>query len=242
MLFGHHTVDELMDLVRAKDSDMAELAKQRAGAPQVAQIDPSWDHDYATLKGRYDAAHKLVDNAIAAAHYNLTTPNGLIPAESEYQALLHAISPTPNTVTQDSLSGLSGRLAKIGVRGTPGYQTPQPQAWDALTASNQAVHAIQDTARAAVEGTAEAMKDSVRGGVWAAGKLANAPLQGAAEAFHVPIWVFLLLGGVGGGIGLYLLFRGVKAAAPAALRVAEVAAPGGTAIKALRAVNAGLGT
>jgi hypothetical protein len=240
MLFGHHTVDELIDLVAGKSDDVAMLAQLRASHPQITSIDPAWDTDYAKMKSRWDSAKKAADALIQSSKYNITTPNSLIPAEDAYQGVLHALSPVPNTVTPGSFADLSARLGKTGARPPVGWQVTQPKT-DPLRDANAAVHTIQDVAKAPFEGAADMIRDAAEGGVKIAGKIIKAPADGAAKALGIPIWAVVLLGLGGGALIFYLLYRGVRAAAPVALRVAEVATPQGRAITAIRAVNAGLG-
>ncbi len=236
MIFGHHTLDELIDIVAAKNDDMGMLAELRASHPQITSVDPKWDADYATLKGRYDAAHKIAKGMVEGFRFS-PTPNSLIPAEDAYQGILRAVSPIPNTVTPGSLADLSVRLGKVGARPPPGWQVTQPKA-DALRDLNVAAHTIQDVAKAPFEGAAGMLHDIAEGTVKEGGKIAKAPFKGVGEAVGLPWWVIALFG-LG---GVYLLYRGVRAAAPAALRVAEVVTPQGRALTAVRAVSAALGT
>ena len=240
-LFEHHTTDELIDLVNAKDGDLTVLAGMRASHPQIAASDPSWDADYARLRSRWDPAKKMADAMIQIARVNITTPNSLLPAEDAYQGIVRAISPVANTITPDSLAGLTGRMMKIGARPPEGYQTPQPKS-DGLRSANAAVKTIQDVARAPFEGLAQAAHDAAEGGTKAAGKIAAAIPKGIGDgigdAMGVPWWVVAIVVLGGTGVVLYLLYR----AAPMALRVAEVATPQGRVVGALRAANAAMGT
>lgn len=241
MLFGHHTTDELNDIVAAKDAEVAMLAQLRASHPQIASADPSWDHDYAGFKARWEPARKTAEIAIQTAKYNLTVPDSLIPAEDAYQGILRAVWPVPNTVTPGSLGDLSQRLAKVGGRPPQGWQVPQPKS-DGLRSANAAVKTIQDVAAAPFEGLADMTRDAARGSVHAVGKLAKAPAEGVGQALGIPWWAVMILGAGGAGVLVYLLYRGARAAAPVALRVAEVATPQGRAVGVLRAASAALGS
>lgn len=130
MIAGQHTVAELRELLAAKDFDIAavqDVANAALGPWHTTNPGEAtaWGIDWAKLLARYGIAKGDAELAIAAAAIAVLTPDNLIPAESPWRAVLHALTPTPGVLTPDSFQGLVMRLQ--GWLGHPLDFTGQPQ-------------------------------------------------------------------------------------------------------------------
>src|SRR5215471_20284645 len=153
------TVAELKDLVAAKDYTISQLGKARDafqwGDPAAAS---DWDSDFTALKVRYALARAMADAAFGRAALMLTTPNALIPAPLEWDAIIKAIRQNPDTQTKGDLQDLSDRLNAAGQK-VDYSNTPQPKkGQDAdLNVYKQADTVIKKGEDAAKKGTKKAL-------------------------------------------------------------------------------------
>lgn len=133
-ILGQNTVDELRDLVAAKDYTIAQIDKAYAPFASAwrardASAAEAWEADFAALRRRYAAAKVLAAEAFTRAQFTVGVRDSLIPASVEYDAILKAIRKDPNVQSRGDLQDLSDRLAAQGVR-IDYAKTPQPKAVD----------------------------------------------------------------------------------------------------------------
>lgn len=123
-IFGAYTVAELVDLLKAKDYQFAQVQKaidDRHGVP----VDSSFAADWETLKSRYATAKNIANATIAVA--NVTPgPNNLITADSQYRGVLTALKRNPDGQYQKGdMDDLVTRL-KLAGNVVDESHTPQP--------------------------------------------------------------------------------------------------------------------
>jgi len=247
---GSYSIAEGKDLLAAKDKDMAELARQ--SPPMLAawrQKDAAgagaWDRDYASLKSRYAKARDTLSSAISKAKF-IPVPDNLITADwadSAYKGLLTAINPswTAHKNAPGSIGDLMVRLGQGSKMVMEKYDVPQPSA-----SSDASLQVLQHTP--AVEKVIDPGIDAARRAAQAIQDELKREKERAEHAFDLMKWFYdhpMLTTAIAaslGVVGIYVLYRITAAAAPVALRIAEVATPQGKALTAIRAVNAGLGS
>lgn len=176
-ILGQHTVNEIQDLLAAKDYTIKQIKTARdtmVWTDPVAAAD--WDKDFAALNKRYDAA-ALRARAVIISTY--ATSGGAVPAEGTYQDVLSALSKIPGTTQKGDLQDLSNRLKEAGAA-QDFSQMPQPKATDADLAGFKAA----DT--------------TIKAGESAAGKAA--PIFGAGVALATVVGII----GLGVAAKIYL--------------------------------------
>jgi hypothetical protein len=164
-LFGKHTVDELQDLLTARDHANDEVAKARAAHPNVAAIDPTWDRDWGAFMARYKPAQRAAVIKVSENAFGLT-PNSLIVAETEYQGILDALSKVHTVdgaahISPGDFSDLQMRLSKMGV--PVQYTMPQPKALDV----DLLKYNIAETSVKAVQAGGGQFREAVKAGLGA---------------------------------------------------------------------------
>lgn len=210
-ILGKHTIDELKDLINAKDDEFSNLDQVsathlpswNAASPAAAQ---AWKSDYAKLKSDYAAARAAAQEAIAKAGgkgalFQLTPDAINTTADVPYKLILSAINPRYNLhdASTDRLMQLRGRLAAAGAMMTQ-YAVRQPIYTQELgTMFTRAT-------------------DPITQGIEAAAHAARKPIGDAFDFAKYTIW--FVIGGV-----VVLGFALIKAAAPAAGSIARAYLP-----------------
>jgi hypothetical protein len=133
-IFGQHTVSELRELLKAKETQINDVqAAFDAFSPQWKKQDqPSWSAwsvDWNNFGQRFMSAR-------AKANLVLLRPlsgvaDTTIPAESEYQGILRALTAKEGTFTDTDFQGLHNRLVAAQKKPIDFSNTPQPTAGDA---------------------------------------------------------------------------------------------------------------
>lgn len=189
MLFGHHVVAELKDLVSAKDFV---IAKTEAFRATVAAPDASWDADWAAFKARYAKAHASAMVKILAFDSAFTQAMSLgqagvrssvVPCEDEYQGILTALTRIAGSLSKGDYQELYNRIDPTG-KAIDFSKMPQPTAVDAdlnvLNGATVATNTMDDIAAAALKKAKEAAKPVVP---FIAGGAIFAGLAGIATVF-----------------------------------------------------------
>lgn len=126
---NQETVDELRDLVSAKDYTVKQIQAARDAFVWTGPAADDWDRDWSALKLRYNAARVLAESAFTRAKMAVGVRDSLIPAPVEYDAILKAIRKTEGVETKGDLQELATRLGRAGAR-VDFSKTPQPKAVD----------------------------------------------------------------------------------------------------------------
>ncbi len=158
---GHHTVAELREWLEHIDYEVAQVEASFASihASWAAQ-DPTaakeWASEWDTLRGRYRTVRLRAEIAIARAKVAIGVSDSVIPAEDEWQAVLHALSVTPGTVSRGDLQDLYNRLSAVSAKPViDASKAPKPHAADAdlsvLQAANATIRAGEKAAAALVD-------------------------------------------------------------------------------------------
>jgi hypothetical protein len=156
---GSHTIDELKDLVNAKDDELKNLAEVSASyLPAWRSRDPAaaaaWQSDYAKFKSDYAAARASAQDAIDKAAgkgaflgMQLTPDSINTSGDTAYKLLLQAINPGMNqSAASNRLVQLRNRLQAAGATMTE-YFVRQPVYTKELgTQFTQATQPIVDAA------------------------------------------------------------------------------------------------
>lgn len=156
-ILGYHSVDELKDLIAAKDATLRNLARRLEEVSASGQLDlVAFTPAYNTLIAHYTTARakaqKAIDNAIDAWR-----PLNMISAEDEWNALLTSLNPRWKEYTwspgDGSLDDLYNRVAEAGSTGVNDEPTPQPRPntdadFNALQATTHATQAIESAGAA----------------------------------------------------------------------------------------------
>ena len=114
-IFGNHTVDELNDLLKAKDYDITQVqaaynARGPAWHAKDANAESAWLVDWHSFLDRYDAAHAKAKAEITAAGF-IIGPDDLKPVEGSWKAMMQALTKTEGSYTDQDFQGLHNRLA-----------------------------------------------------------------------------------------------------------------------------------
>lgn len=151
-ILGYHSVDELKDLVAAKDATLRNLARRLEEVSASGQLDlVAFTPAYNTLVARYSAARakaqKAIDNAIDAWR-----PLNMISAEDEWNGLLASLNPRWKEYTwspgDGSIEDLYNQVAEVGSTGVNDEPIPQPRPntdadFNALTATTHVTQALE---------------------------------------------------------------------------------------------------
>lgn len=151
-ILGYHSVDELKDLVAAKDATLRNLARRLEEVSGSGQLDlATFTPVYNTLVARYATARakaqKAIDDAIDAWR-----PLNMISAESEWNDLLTSLNPRWKEYTwspgDGSVEDLYDRVANAGSTGVHDEPTPQPRPntdvdFNVLTATTHVTQALE---------------------------------------------------------------------------------------------------
>lgn len=116
-ILGQQSIAELKDLVKSKDGDITALsATFTALAPSWSTSDPAayndWQSDWNAFHTRYMAARELAVASINAANLLPDVGDTYIPAQTQYNAMLHALSPD-GVESKNSFSQLYARLNDV---------------------------------------------------------------------------------------------------------------------------------
>ena len=151
-ILGYHSVDELKDLVAAKDVAIRNLARRLEEVSNSGKLDlTTFVPAYNDLVARYTAARAkaqaAIDDAIGAWR-----PLNMISAEDEWNGLLSSLNARWKDYIwspgDGSLDDLYSRVIDAGSTATNDEPTPQPRPgsdadFNALTATTQATQAIE---------------------------------------------------------------------------------------------------
>ena len=151
-ILGYHSVDELKDLIAAKDTDLRNLARRLEEVSGSGQLDlATFTPAYNTLVARYTTARanaqKAIDNAIDAWR-----PLNMISAENEWNGLLTSLNSRWKEYTwspgDGSLDDLYNRVIEAGSTGVNDEPTPQPRPntdadFNVLTATTHVTQALE---------------------------------------------------------------------------------------------------
>lgn len=115
MIGGKYSVDELHDLVIAKDTELKSLeAAWRAFDPTWLQVDRAADDGWMAglnaIKARYGAARNAAQAAIDAAAKRTDRPANAIDADAQYRAILSALQVHSGAVSPGDLQDLWNTL------------------------------------------------------------------------------------------------------------------------------------
>ena len=169
--YGNETrsIDDLVDIVAAKDATMINLANMVKGVYTKPEFVSSGTRDaYDALSKRYNQARanaqKAIDKARSILHIK---PLAFTDATKEYGAFLDVLNShwRENKWTPGdwSIEDVTTRLQALGASGKDNIQIPQPRAIHNLNIANAAAHAVDyvrhDLAEAAKEVAKEAAKD-----------------------------------------------------------------------------------
>lgn len=102
---GDHTINETLDLIKAKDITIEDMLKARTELGR--QPDDTWDSDYAALDNRYKAA-KIAFQAERAVVQGATlgVSDDIRTTETAYNAILRAVRRDPNVENKGDLIDL----------------------------------------------------------------------------------------------------------------------------------------
>lgn len=151
-ILGYHSVDELKDLVAAKDATLRNLARRLEEVSGLGQLDlNTFTPAYNILVARYTTARakaqKAIDDAIDAWR-----PLNMISAEDEWNDLLTSLNPRWKEYTwspgDGSIEDLYDRVANAGSTGVNDEPTPQPRPntdadFNVLTATTHVTQALE---------------------------------------------------------------------------------------------------
>ena len=167
-VLGQQTVAELRDLLAAKDYTVRQIEQAYKDFASTwekrdASAFTDWTADWHTFRRRYDAARASAQHAIDGAKLNPLS-DSLLPADAEYQGVLHALKQVDGTITRGDLQDLYNRITAAGK--TPDVsQTPQPKAPDedlrAYKAADTAVKAVETAERAVAKSAENALSPKV---------------------------------------------------------------------------------
>lgn len=134
MILGQHSITEVKDLLKAKDSELADMQKAFVSfGPTWSKSDAAtfsaWSKDYDSLKNRYAIASTEAKAEIVAGEMVPLLSDDNIPSETGYQAVIHSLQPVPGTVTTGDLQDLFTRIQAAQVNaGQQAYkETPVQQ-------------------------------------------------------------------------------------------------------------------
>src|SRR5271165_1742808 len=202
--YESHSVDDLVDIVTAKDATMINLANMVKEIYTKPEFVSSGTKDaYYALSSRYrqarDNAQKTIDKARSILHIK---PLGLTDATKEYGAFLDVLNShwRENKWTPGdwSIDDVSSRLQALGASGQDSIPIPQPRAIHDLNIANEAAHAV-DYAR----------HNLAKGAQDATGYIATTVAKAAKDAskeLGISSTELVLIG-VGVLVGLFMLNR-----------------------------------
>ena len=135
-----YSVGELLDLLAAKDVEIANLTAQHAAlAAQWASSDPAassaWASQFASVQDAYASAKASAQRyveVVRVASLGISSAAASADATGEYHDVLSALNPSWSTMTvaPGSLDDLTGRLtaaaSTLGQKLPPGQPIPQP--------------------------------------------------------------------------------------------------------------------
>lgn len=147
-VLGQHTVNETLDLIRAKDTETGAYGSERAALPSAP--DATWDDDWATLLSKYTAAKSDFD--LERTTVTAATPlvsDDWRTTETTYQGILRSLQQVDGTVSPGDLQDLANRFLAAGGKAPDVGKAIQPTAPDAdLNAYKAADAGVQDIAKA----------------------------------------------------------------------------------------------
>ena len=133
-ILGQHSVTELKDLLKAKDSNLADMAKAASSfGPKWKVSDPSsysaWMSDYNLLKAGYSLAAIEAKAEILGGEMTPFVSDDNIPAETGYQAVISSLQKTPGVVSTGDFQDLFSRIqtAQKQAGQAPYKESPTPQ-------------------------------------------------------------------------------------------------------------------
>jgi hypothetical protein len=167
-VLGQQTVAELRDLLAAKDYTVRQIEQAYAEfAPSWSSRDAAaatqWKADWTAFRKRYDVARAGAQHAIDFAKLTPVS-DSLLPADSEFQAVLRALKQVDGTITKGDLQDLYSRISSAG-KAPDVSQTPQPTAPDAdlraYKAADTAVKTVEQAERAVAKSAESALSPKV---------------------------------------------------------------------------------
>lgn len=139
---GQQSIAELLDLMNIWAAKMSQLGQSYGSlSPAWVAKDPAaftdWTNDWNTLQSRYASALSSANSAVTLSKLNVFTPNSLIPAQPQYDALLKALlacaPPDGCPYVKGDFDDLFKRLSAVAITlGAPAVtqNLPQPTATD----------------------------------------------------------------------------------------------------------------
>jgi hypothetical protein len=160
-VLGQHTAAELRDWLAAIDYQIDQVRHaydQFAAMWHVrdAGAESDWKQEWHALLDRYGVARSSAQIALGLAKLDVAVPDSLIPVETEWQAVHHALAPTPGTVSKGDFQDLYGRLVEARGKPVDMSKVPQPKALDADLATYKAADQVIRTAEEVARGAAHA--------------------------------------------------------------------------------------
>lgn len=152
-ILGKHTVSELKELLDAKDYQIRQVDEKAKSI--FSHLDQDWQNDWSMFLDRWKLARGKANSMITKTLLaNSFVGPTVMPAEDEYQAVLHALTHTTGTVQKGDFQDLSNRVDAISK--IDFSKTPQPNALDLDLAgfknADSTKKAIDEAARQAAEG------------------------------------------------------------------------------------------
>ena len=153
-ILTRHSVAELRDWLAAIDYQMGQIAAAYAAFASTWQArDPvaqhEWLADWQALHTRYTLARARAEGAIGRAKIE-PAPDSLIPAENEWQGVLHALSRTVGVTAKGDFQDLHDRLVAALGKPIDFSKMPQPTATDADLSAYKVADAAIRAGEAAV--------------------------------------------------------------------------------------------
>ena len=130
MIGNNYSVAELIDLVAAKDTELANIDKLFAEVQSKPFDLTDISNRLSALKRRYQTARVNAEKAIADGRLAFAIPNSMIMADSEYRAVLSALNPRWQEHTWSSGDGsiedIDDALMHLGATRSGATPIPQP--------------------------------------------------------------------------------------------------------------------
>ena len=126
-ILGQHSATETKDLLKAKDGEMADLAKAFSSfGPKWQAADPkaysAWLSDYNALKAAYSLSSAEAKAQIALAEMTPFISDDNLPTETGYQAIISSLQKTPGAVSPGDFQDVFDRIqASLVSQGLPQY-------------------------------------------------------------------------------------------------------------------------
>ena len=190
---GSYTIQELRDIIKSKDDELAALTKDGHADPKTPA---SWMKDLQALQSDYNAAKALAQDAIDKAGSwttNLLVPDGYnTSGDGPYRRLMTVLNPgwLSHDASTDRISLLRQRLTSAGIKQAP-YTVYQPERGNDPSST---FLRYTDPLAKGVEATGRAVEGALHSAEDAAGKVAGftKPLLYALLALATVLGIFAI--------------------------------------------------